>query len=227
LPADLLCKAPPQSLEELLARSRRLAGVSLGALADALEVEWPAALSRHKGFIGNLLERALGSTASVLPVPDFEELGVELKTIPTDHAGRPRESTWVCTAGGVAEETWATSRVRHKLARVLFMPIESVDGVEDRARRVGAPLYFEPDAAEEAVLRADWEDLTGLIVDGLFDALSARRGHALQIRPKAADASVRRRRTAADGEEFETLPRGFYLRRSFTEAALARRREQG
>jgi DNA mismatch repair protein MutH len=225
LPIDLLATGPPASLEELVERARRLGGVTLGDLADALEVDWPPSLGRHKGFIGNLLETALGSTGSVRPVPDFPELGVELKTIPVDHTGRPRESTWVCTAGGLAEQTWSTSRVRHKLAHVLFVPIESADDMDDRARRAGAPQSFEPTEDEEAILRADWEDLSELIVQGLYDALSARRGHALQIRPKAARADVRRTRSAPDGERFETLPRGFYLRRSFTDEALSRRRQ--
>lgn len=216
---------PPESVEELLARARRLAGLTLGQLADALSVPFPDDLGRHKGFIGNLVETALGTTASTRAAPDFEALGVELKTLPTSRDGRPRESTFVCTASltRMTEETWATSKVRAKLSRVLFVLVESERGMPARERRVGLPVWFEPDAAEERVLRADWEDLAALIAAGLVDAVSARRGVALQVRPKARHAGVRRRATDGEGEGFQTLPRGFYLRRSFTDAAVRAR----
>lgn len=216
---------PPESVDELLARARRLSGVTLGQLADALEVPFPADLGRHKGFIGTLVERALGTTASTRAAPDFEALGVELKTLPTSRDGRPRESTFVCTASltRMTEETWPTSKVREKLARVLFVLVESERGVPASERRIGLPVWFVPDDDEERVLRADWEDLAALIASGLVDAVSARRGVALQVRPKARHAGVRRRATDADGDGFATLPRGFYLRRGFTEAALAKR----
>lgn len=216
---------PPGSVEELLARAHGLAGLRLGQLADALDVAFPDDLGRHKGFIGNLVEVALGTTASTRAAPDFEALGVELKTLPTSRDGRPRESTFVCTASltRMTEETWPTSKVREKLARVLFVLVESERGVPARERRVGLPVWFEPDDEEERVLRADWEDLAALIASGLVDAVSARRGVALQVRPKARHAGVRRRALDVEGEGFHTLPRGFYLRRTFTEAAVRRR----
>lgn len=216
---------PPDSVEALLERARALSGLTLGQLADALAVPFPDDLGRHKGFIGNLVERALGSTASTRPRPDFEALGVELKTLPTDREGRPRESTFVCTASltRMSRETWASSKVREKLARVLFVLVESEPGMVARERRLGRSLWFEPDEQEEALLRADWEDLAHLIASGLVDAVSAKRGVALQVRPKARHAGVRRKAKDGDGDAFSTLPRGFYLRRSFTTAALAKR----
>jgi DNA mismatch repair protein MutH len=222
LPKDLVATAPPASLEALLEHATRLGGVTLGSLAELLAVPL-ADTSRHKGGAGQLLELALGADAGSLPAPDFSALGVELKTIPTDAAGTPRESTWVCTASSVAEERWQTSRVRQKLACVLFMPIETAPGLADADRRIGRPVLFAPDEDEEATLRADWEDLAELLALGLFDAVSARRGTALQLRPKARDASVQVTRKTPDGETFQASPRGFYLRRSFTTAALARR----
>ncbi|MFZ9886896.1 MAG: DNA mismatch repair endonuclease MutH [Myxococcota bacterium] len=216
---------PPGTLEELLARSHRLAGLTLGQLANALEEPFPEDLGRHKGYVGKLLEIALGTTASTRPLPDFEALGVELKTLPVDRSGRPRESTFVCTASltHLADETWATSKVRQKLARVLYVLIESEPSLQAKDRRVGVAVFAPLDEQEERVLRADWEDLAALIADGLADAISARRGVALQVRPKAANARVRRRAHDGEGELFATLPRGFYLRRSFTEAAIHKR----
>ena len=50
-----------------------------------------------------------------------------------------------------------------------------------------------------------------------------QRGTALQVRPKARHAGVRRTARDGDGDAFSTLPRGFYLRRSFTAAAISKR----
>ena len=188
-------------------------------------MEVPRELVVGKGFVGQLLERALGADARSLPVPDFRALGVELKTVPVDARGRPRESTFVCSAGldEIARERWETSRVKHKLSCVLLVPIEAEPHVSLEQRRVGTPLLWTPDDEEESRIRGDWEDLADLIAQGLVDAVSARRGHVLQLRPKASSSRVRREVCAPEGERFSTLPRGFYLRRAFMQEVLERR----
>mgnify|MGYP002143336613 CR=1 FL=1 len=52
--------------------------------------------ARTKGTQGALLEQLLGATGRSRAVPDFPALGVELKTIPVDERGRPRESAFLC-----------------------------------------------------------------------------------------------------------------------------------
>jgi DNA mismatch repair protein MutH len=44
----------------------------------------------------------------------------------------------------------------------------------------------------------------------------------LQVRPKARDGSARAVVWGAEGERIETVPRGFYLRASFTGTILRR-----
>lgn len=61
---------------ELLERARRLAGRRIAEIAESLGLEVPADLRRHKGWVGNLIEKALGVTAGSAPVPDFEPLGI-------------------------------------------------------------------------------------------------------------------------------------------------------
>jgi DNA mismatch repair protein MutH len=66
-------------------------------------------------------------------------------------------------------------------------------------------------------LRADWEDLADLVANGLGFAITARRGRALQLRPKAANAGVTRRQRNVAGDDYDGRPQGFYLRRAFTQ----------
>ncbi len=214
----------PANEEELLARAAVLAGESIAEVAQGLGLPVPADLSKHKGWVGMLIERALGASAGSRPEPDFEHLGVELKTLPVDRAGKPCESTFVCTIslGELCEMEWEDSRVRRKLSRVLWVPVQGERERELRLRRFGTPLIWSPDADELSALRFDWEELAGLVTRFGVDAITGHAGRFLQIRPKARDASVRRHGFAADGASIDALPRGFYLRPSFTFEILRR-----
>ncbi len=215
---------PPQSDQELLARCRAIAGRSLADLAGELGVAVPADLNRHKGWVGQVLELGLGADAGSLAEPDFRGLGIELKTLPLDASGQPRESTYVCTVPleGAGGETWERSWVRRKLARVLWVPVEADRAIPLADRRIGNALLWSPGPEEEAVLRADWEELMDMICLGDLEHITARLGTALQIRPKAANARVLCRAVGPDGGVVLTNPRGFYLRPSFTRAILRR-----
>jgi DNA mismatch repair protein MutH len=214
---------PPRSLTELHERATALAGRTLLDLEAELDADRSAPMLRRKGKTGQLLERALGASAGSLSTPDFVDLGVELKTIPVDIAGRPRESTFVCSLSVADAENaeWETSSVRSKLAHVLFLPVVYPTSTrDDRGASLGAPLFWRPSPEQTSVLRADFDDLIGLIAMGGIEALNAKLGLWLQVRPKAAHGGVRTRAYGPDGEYLETIPRGFYLRARFTGALL-------
>jgi DNA mismatch repair protein MutH len=174
--------------------------------------------------MGSLIEKALGAEAGSTARPDFPRLGIELKTIPVDVRGMPRESTFVSTISLVDAElaTWEHSVVRAKLSHVLFIPIQVGSETSSSDRRIGAPLFWRPTREEEAVLRTDFEEAMGIIGAGGIEALTARTGRWLQVRPKAATGSVRAVSFGAEGEWIATVPRGFYLRASFTRMLLGR-----
>lgn len=214
----------PKTQAELLAQAQRLAGYSLGELAAMAGIVAPKDLKRDKGWIGVLLEIWLGASAGSKPEQDFAALGVELKTIPIDAQGRPLETTFVCVAPltGNSGVTWENSHVRHKLKRVLWIPVEGDRAIPLAERRVGAPLLWTPSADEEHQLQMDWEELMDLIVLGQVERITARHGEVLQLRPKAANSKALTEAIGAQGEPIMTLPRGFYLKKNFTAALLAR-----
>lgn len=213
---------PPASEAELVQRAHRLAGRTLGELGDALEIALPDEPRRAKGLAGRLVERWLGADAGTSDGPDFSALGIELKTIPLGPDGQPRESTFVCAIDlrGIAETEWERSRVRRKLARVLWVPVEGNPSLPLAQRRVGAAWLWSPSAEQESTLRGDWELLVGRLAAGEGELLTAREGRVLQVRPKAANASARRHATDPDGAPMRAAPRGFYLRASFTRTLL-------
>ena len=219
-----MTSASPQTEAELLGRARELTGHRIGEIAAALGVS--LALGGDgvstKGTMGALIERALGATGGSAAVPDFPHLGVELKTIPVDREGRPRESTFVCTLSlaDADRAEWAISWVRRKLARVLWIPILIPESRALADRTIGTPLLWRPTPAQDAVLRDDFDEIMGLIGIGAVDRLTARTGRVLQARPKAAHGRVRTAAFGPDDEPTTALPRGFYLRAGFTGAVL-------
>jgi DNA mismatch repair protein MutH len=215
---------PPQDEAELLERTRTIAGLRLGAIAEGCAIAVPQDLRRQKGWVGQLLEQVLGADARSLAEPDFRAIGVEMKTLPLDARGSPRESTYVCTVPleeGL-EANWESTWIRRKLARVLWLPVEAEPQLPLAERRVGNAVIWSPNEEEEALLRRDWEELSEMICMGQLEQISARLGTVLQIRPKAANSRVRCRSVGADGEAIVTNPRGYYLRPAFTRQILER-----
>ncbi len=86
----------PQNVDILLQRAEHIAGMSVLQLASALAIPLPYDLKCAKGFIGQLVEVALGATAGSKPTQDFPHLGIELKTIPITLDCKPAENTHVC-----------------------------------------------------------------------------------------------------------------------------------
>jgi DNA mismatch repair protein MutH len=213
---------PPLNETDLLQRAHAIAGLTLSQLAAQCRQTVPANQLHAKGWIGQLLELALGATAGSLSEPDFQALGIELKTIPVSHTGLPRESTYVCMAQlcDIQQQTWHTSDVWRKLARVLWVPVEADPKIAIDNRHIGMPLLWTPDSEQERLLRQDWEELADLISTGQLHTITARHGKYLQIRPKAAHARVLCDSIGETGEITQTLPRGFYLRPAFTTSLL-------
>ena len=212
----------PQTLEQLLSQAQSIAGLTFGELADELHIPVPPDLKRDKGWVGMLLERALGATAGSKAEQDFSHLGIELKTLPINAEGYPLETTFVSLAPLVQNSgvKWESSHARHKLSCVLWMPIEGSRHIPLRERHIGAPILWKPTAEQERQLKQDWEELMDLIVLGKLEQITARIGEVMQLRPKGANSRAVTKGIGKNGEIIDTLPLGFYLRKEFTAQIL-------
>lgn len=216
-------KPAPKSESELLSRALDISGISLEELADELGIIVPEDLRRDKGWVGQIVEKHLGAQAGSRPEQDFADLGIELKTIPISHTGKPLETTFVSVAPlvGIHGLTWENSHVRQKLSKVLWIPVEGEREIPVARRRLGSPLLWTPSPAEEERLRADWEEIMEQISIGNINNVSAHMGEVLQLRPKAANNRARTKAYGTSGRAIQALPRGFYLRTQFTAEILA------
>lgn len=213
---------PPKNESELLARAYDLAGLSLGELAQKIGVRIPDNLNKEKGWIGLLLEQALGASAGSKPEPDFPHLGIELKTLPINQTGKPLETTFVCVAPltGLTGVTWQASHFKNKMARVLWVPVISERFIPIAQRIIGTPFIWSPSVDEEQLLAQDWQELTDMIVLGEVENIHGKHGQILQLRPKAANSKALTKAYNKHGQPFKTLPRGFYLKIAFTHSLI-------
>ena len=212
----------PQNEVELLQRAKAIAGLSFAEFAQELNVHVPPDLKRDKGWVGMLIENALGAKAGSKPEQDFAHLGIELKTIPINAQGYPLETTFVSLAPLIQNSgiDWQHSHVRYKLSNVLWIPVEGERMIPLGERKIGAPILWKPDPQQERQLRQDWEELMDYIVLGNVNQINAKLGSVLQLRPKGANSKALTKGIGTNGEIIDTLPLGFYLRKEFTAQIL-------
>lgn len=203
-------------------RAHALAGLSFAEVAKQLGVHVPANFKRHKGWTGQLIETYLGATAGSKPQQDFVHLGIELKTLPLSYQHIPLETTYVCYAPltNISSLNWQNCNVRNKLQKVLWVPIEGERDIPPAQRLIGTPFLWTPSPAEDAALKQDWEELMDLIALGKIESVTARIGEVMQLRPKAANGKALTNAIGLNGEVIQTRPRGFYLRKEFTQQIL-------
>ena len=212
----------PQTEQALLEKAQSIAGLTFGELADELNIPVPPDLKRDKGWVGMLLETALGATAGSKAEQDFSHLGIELKTLPINAEGFPLETTFVSLAPLVQNSgvNWENSHVRHKLSKVLWIPVEGSRDILLRERHIGQPILWRPSTEQEHQLRQDWEELMDYIVLGKLNQITAHIGEVTQLRPKGANSKAITKGIGKNGEVIDTLPLGFYLRKEFTAGIL-------
>lgn len=221
------------ALAQLLSHARALIGVELAELAERLDVPIPVGAVRTKGWAGQVIERELGVEGGGIRGPDFEDLQIELKTVPVGPDLAPRESTAVCQIDpiAIAAESWETSYVRHKLARVLFVALseprargrtsgqQATGSIGDRV--VAAVRLWEPSPVEERLLRGDFElFVRDYFRRGRTAEITGHLGTVLQVRPKGRNAADTRAAYDAAGRPTRVGKCGFYLRPAFVSAIL-------
>jgi len=215
-------KKAPRNETELLRNCQNIYGLTFAQLASYLDLVIPENPVKRKGWAGQAIELALGTTASNHAIPDFHHLGIELKTIPIGSNGVPVESTFITSIPllTIHKQSWLTSQCYQKLKRVLWLPIEHDKKIPFHQRRIGMGFLWSPTDLQLKKLEQDWTLLTNMIVMGQLEEIDARLGDYIQIRPKGANAKSLCYAFDKQGNKIKTLPRGFYLRSLFTKSII-------
>ena len=215
-------KATPQTETQLLAYCESIAGYSLSELAAIANIPVPENLRRNKGWVGQLIEWHLGATAGSKPEQDFKHLGIELKTIPIDRQGKVLETTFVCSTPilNTTHLTWENSNIRNKLSKVLWLPVQGERQVPLADRIVGNGFLWTASHLQAQLMQQDWDELMEKIALGKIEEISARDGQVLQLRPKAANGQCLTDAYGDEGQLIKVRPRGFYLKKAFTQGII-------
>lgn len=211
----------PLTEQELLNNAQHLAGKTLQQIAQEHDLQIPDNQHHNKGWVGQLLELSLGATAGSRPEPDFQHIGIELKTIPLTQHHAAKKSTFVCSINlRNPESCWQSSLAKHKLSRVLWVPIEADPKTLLATRRIGTAIIWSPNTQQEHILSKDWHELMDMIATGKLEQITAHHGEYLQIRPKASNKKALCKGINHEGDNILTLPRGFYLRPALTQQII-------
>lgn len=85
----------PKTLTELIKNTQKIAGKSVAEVASKHHVPLIPDLNQNKGWLGNLIEIALGAVAGSKPTQDFVNLGIELKTLAINSKGKVANDIFV------------------------------------------------------------------------------------------------------------------------------------
>jgi len=190
--AESLRLSPGEDFERaVLARLRQFSGRSLETIAAGLGVELSSKAKAGPAF---LVRRLLGMVNDKARIREFEQFGIEVKTVPISEDGQtvfesmsfPRFDHMT-----VIDETWDESELRSHLQRILFVPIVRRGRSETRAlHRLGRVFFWSPTEAELDAIGTEWETFVQMIRDGKADRLpSAAQTEYIHVRPKGRDAS--------------------------------------
>ena len=197
--------APPESFIELIDNLNNIVGKNFREIADLLDVNWPKSSLHAKGWAGQAVELCLGASAKSAAVPDFPNLGLELKTIPVDEEYKPLESTFLGYAPLIVKNSnFYESSLYSKVSRMLFVLICAPREMAMARRYVVGYFFWQPSEEEMKLIKDDYEEIT------------ARIGSVIQMRPKCANGKKLTTCVGPLGELISTRPRGFYMRRKFS-----------
>ncbi len=214
----------PHDFDELISRLNSIVGKSVETLANEYLQKLPVSPLHGKGFVGELMEMCLGATAKNKSIPDFPELGLELKTLPVDSTFKPLESTFITYAplDNIRFLTFEKSSLYAKISRMLFVIVLASREMTYAERKIMGYFFYTPSKDEFTKIKNDYEEIYEQITMGNIEHITAKFGSIVQLRPKCANGQNLTACIGPDGKNILTRPRGFYLRRTFTEQLVAR-----
>ena len=190
--AESLKLSPGEDFERaVLVRLRRYSGQSLQTIAAGLSVKLS---NEAKAGPALLIRRLLGMVNDKARIREFEQFGIEVKTVPISEDGQtvfesmsfPRFDHMK-----VIDETWEESELRDHLQRILFVPLVRRGRKEPRAKhRLGRAFFWSPSEDELDAIGIEWETFVGMIREKKSDRLpSAAQTEYIHVRPKGRDGS--------------------------------------
>lgn len=215
---------PPQSFSDLISLLNEICGKSLFELSQKVGLRLPTSTLKGKGFAGELIELCTGASAGNASIPDFPNLWLELKTIPVDENLKPLESTFISYAPltNIRGLCFEKSSLYLKISRVLFVVVLAPRNLKIAERKILGYFFWQPSNEELKLIKEDFNELMEMVKTGSIEKITAKIGTVIQMRPKCTDGKQTTDCIGPEGFFIKTRPRGFYMRRCFTQKLLER-----
>lgn len=212
---------------EILDRAKEIIGLTINQLTGN---ELPLSKNLNKGEIGNIIqEYGFGIKPNSLAEPDFSSASIELKIIPLTKTSkgylRVKERTKVGMINyeTLVHENWESSHAKHKLSKILFIPIEHNYTDARESRILDAFLYQVEDVEEYTTIKDDWERTKRLVSEGKAHSLSESQNKILA--PSRSGTSRDKDWTIQPFSSEKALKRAFSLKQSYTNLVFTSRQQ--
>jgi DNA mismatch repair protein MutH len=206
---------------DLLRIYTEIQGIPFRELAETLGYDITKDPKSMKSAAGDIAELVAGKKPDALPQADLSDFDIEVKTVPLDLSGYPRENTKITALNytSLLKETWETSHVYGKVRVVLFVPIVKEDTNRPEAWYVRSPFIWMPSRDQLSAIRKDWETIKEMVRRG--EQLTATVGEHL-IANTSGQGKGRDARSyqLPDGRTIEVKTRAFFLRRTLVAEIL-------
>ena len=209
------------SVDSIREYAKLLCGKSLD---EATDVPRATLLSRGKGGLGVLVETEFFDLPkSNKPTPDFESVGLELKTTPLNNLVRKglqaKENLKLTSLNPseVDKETWATSRVVTKCGFMLvvtYLHDDSKKPIDMEFTDIQKVInLLDANQVDAAQFRRDWETIQSFIHDGKGHELSS--GVTLYLIANTSGAGHGKGMQEQPHSTVRMKPRSFMIKRSY------------
>src|SRR5688572_2494062 len=144
------------TLREVLSRAAEARGVPFAELAKSHGLDWSDYPASRKSLPGLITRAVLGIV---------DDPGFEVRAIPVTTDLKVQERTKVCSLSpnDARTQSWASSQVSKKLRSILFVPIVKPDKALPGDWYLEIPFVWNPSAAIEKQLAADYEEVRALV----------------------------------------------------------------
>ena len=208
----------PTDRESLLSYSLRLKDKTLGEVCD---VALLGLSSKDKGKFGSILERGYYRIEKNNEnKPDFEELGIELKTTPmvrtTKKKYRPKErlSLNMIDYCGLIEKGFEGSLLKkNRELLVVFYLHDDQLVVEDR--RILKVVLWTFSEEDIRVIEEDWNTIANMVLEGRAHEISCGQTYYLEAAPKGAGGGKGMKKQPYS--EIKAKPRAFALKQCYVQ----------
>lgn len=213
------------SIKSILTYAQGLVGKKI---SDLLEIDKQNIDIKNKGIIGNTIEESYFKIKqNSSPHPDFDKVGVELKTIPLIqqiHKVAVKERTKVCSINyqTLIHEEWESSHVKIKLNKILFIYYlyDKKDIKNSLIKKVN--LWELSKDKSEIIIKDDWIKTKQIVLDGYAHELSEKNFKVLSP-ARSGSGGIDRNGEKKDlvpqvnvKHKDKALKRAFTLKQSFT-----------